>query len=108
MVLLALVFIISENIFRIRDIRFRYPKDDTIITRDGKLAQQLRYFIEDYDQLPVISLNEFNKRVISGVKLVLVENMVFDISKWIEYHPGGAKILQRVVGTEITHDFFGS
>src|SRR5581483_6624908 len=104
---LILIFIISENIFRVRDMSFRYSKfkNDRDISRP---KQMLRNLIKDYDQLPTLSLEEFNDRVIRGMKLVVVEKMIFDLGKWIEYHPGGAKILQRVIGTDVTNDFFGS
>jgi hypothetical protein len=42
----------------------------------------------------------------TGASLVIAEGLVFDIHKWIPIHPGGQKILQRVVGTDITDDFF--
>src|SRR6266542_4780230 len=42
----------------------------------------------------------------TGANLVVAEGLVFDIHKWIPLHPGGQKILQRVIGTDITNDFF--
>src|ERR1043166_2735925 len=42
----------------------------------------------------------------TGANLVIAEGCVFDIHKWIPIHPGGQKILQRVIGTDITDDFF--
>ena len=42
----------------------------------------------------------------TGANLVIAERFVFDIHKWIPIHPGGQKILQRVIGTDITNDFF--
>ncbi|RIA86087.1 hypothetical protein C1645_350348 [Glomus cerebriforme] len=45
-------------------------------------------------------------RIASGAQLVVAEGLLFDIRKWIKIHPGGAKILQRVIGTDITNDFF--
>ncbi|CAG8663617.1 4652_t:CDS:10 [Rhizophagus irregularis] len=101
--ILILIFVASENLIRIREIKFRYNKIDT-----NHPKQQLRNYVKDYDQLPMLTLDEFNQRVIRGMKLVIVGNMIFDISKWIKYHPGGAKILQRVIGTNITRDFFGN
>src|SRR3954451_7252976 len=99
--ILIITLIISENIFRVRDMRFRYSK--ILGDKTTKPKQQLRNFIKNYDQLPVISLDEFNQRVIRGMKLIKVENIIFDISKWMRYHPGGTKILQRVVGSDITY-----
>lgn len=42
----------------------------------------------------------------TGANLVVAEGLVFDIHRWIPLHPGGQKILQRVIGTDITNDFF--
>jgi hypothetical protein len=42
----------------------------------------------------------------TGANLVVAEGLVFDVHKWIPLHPGGQKILQRVIGTDITNDFF--
>jgi hypothetical protein len=42
----------------------------------------------------------------TGANLVIAQGLVFDIHKWIPIHPGGQKILQRVIGTDITDDFF--
>src|SRR5688572_31681831 len=42
----------------------------------------------------------------TGANLVVAEGLIFDIHKWIPLHPGGQKILQRVIGTDITNDFF--
>src|SRR4051812_44024065 len=42
----------------------------------------------------------------TGANLVVAEGLIFDIHKWIPLHPGGQKILQRVIGTDVTNDFF--
>jgi hypothetical protein len=42
----------------------------------------------------------------TGASLVIAEGLVFDIHRWIPIHPGGQKILKRVIGTDITNDFF--
>ncbi|KAG0228061.1 hypothetical protein BGW41_003566 [Actinomortierella wolfii] len=56
---------------------------------------------------PKMTWNEINDRVLSGAKLVVVDDYVFDIRSWINSHPGGAKVLQRVIGTDITADLYG-
>ncbi|CAG8456991.1 13944_t:CDS:10 [Funneliformis mosseae] len=101
--LIVATFFISENIFRMRNMKFLY----TMVNEDTRVTEfRLQHYIRDYDQLPTMTLDEFNQRVIRGMKLVIVEGMIFDISKWMKYHPGGVKILQRVIGTDITKDFF--
>ncbi|KAG0033746.1 hypothetical protein BGZ82_005992 [Podila clonocystis] len=57
--------------------------------------------------LPKITWDTVNTRVNSGAKLVVVDDYVFDIREWIPSHPGGAKVLERVIGTDITIDFYG-
>ncbi|CAI2171547.1 10820_t:CDS:2 [Funneliformis geosporum] len=59
-----------------------------------------------FEQLPAISWNDFNLRVMAGAHLVVAEGLVFDIHKWFKIHPGGQRILRRVIGTDITQDFF--
>ncbi|KAF9164276.1 hypothetical protein DFQ26_001621 [Actinomortierella ambigua] len=56
---------------------------------------------------PKMTWNEINERVLSGAKLVVVDDYVFDIRSWINSHPGGAKVLQRAIGTDITADLYG-
>ncbi|CAG8522679.1 24585_t:CDS:1, partial [Racocetra persica] len=40
---------------------------------------------------------EFNEKILTGACLVVAEGLVFDIHKWIKVHPGGQRILRRVV-----------
>ena len=35
--------------------------------------------------------------------MVVCDGLVADIRKWISIHPGGSKILERVIGTDITN-----
>ncbi|CAJ0648439.1 2600_t:CDS:2, partial [Entrophospora sp. SA101] len=48
-----------------------------------------------------------NERVQHGAYLVVCDGFIVNMRKWIRVHPGGAKILERVIGTDITNDFFG-
>ncbi|CAG8542427.1 14892_t:CDS:10, partial [Acaulospora morrowiae] len=61
---------------------------------------------EEYLSLPEFTWDEFNERVQSGAYLVVCDNLVVNVRKWIGAHPGGSKILERVIGTDITRDFF--
>ncbi|CAJ0828458.1 9752_t:CDS:10 [Entrophospora sp. SA101] len=63
--------------------------------------------MEKYNSLPEFTWDELNERVQRGAYLVICDGLIFDIRKWIEAHPGGAKILERVIGTDITNEFFG-
>ncbi|CAG8632078.1 25349_t:CDS:2 [Dentiscutata erythropus] len=59
-----------------------------------------------YALLPTHTWEEFNEKIFTGACLVVAEGLVFDINKWIRVHPGGQRILRRVIGTDITNDFF--
>ncbi|KAG0343866.1 hypothetical protein BG004_004924 [Podila humilis] len=68
---------------------------------------------DEFDDVqPLLSMSKItwdtiNNRVNSGAKLVVVDDYVFDIREWIPSHPGGQKVLERVIGTDITEDFYG-
>ncbi|KAK9680466.1 hypothetical protein K7432_015928, partial [Basidiobolus ranarum] len=59
------------------------------------------------ENLPFFTIEEINERVAQGACLVMMDGYVFDIRKWIQHHPGGVKILEAVVGTDIGDDFYG-
>nr|CAG8493448.1 8403_t:CDS:10 [Entrophospora candida] len=64
-------------------------------------------FMFDLDKLPEFTWREVNERVQRGAYLVVCDGFIVNMRKWIRVHPGGAKILERVIGTDITNDFFG-
>lgn len=60
-----------------------------------------------YDK-PLISEQEFEERIKNGEKLVILDNMVIDISTYAYNHPGGAFLLDYNVGRDISKFFYGS
>ncbi|CAJ0835814.1 9715_t:CDS:10 [Entrophospora sp. SA101] len=62
---------------------------------------------ECFDKLPEFTWREVNERVQCGAYLVVCDGFIVSMRKWIKVHPGGAKILEHVIGTDITNDFFG-
>lgn len=94
---------VSEYVYKYKNMQFLWPVRET-----GDKNRRLHNCIPEdvYEQLPAISWNDFNLRVMAGAHLVVAEGLVFDIHKWIKIHPGGQRILRRVIGTDITNDFF--
>jgi cytochrome b involved in lipid metabolism len=75
---------------------------------EGNIKRIIKFIdVEKYENLPEISWNEIYQRVLQGAKLVVAEELVFDIRRWINVHPGGVKVLKHMIGTDITNDFFG-
>ncbi|KAI8898145.1 hypothetical protein BC833DRAFT_620598 [Globomyces pollinis-pini] len=63
--------------------------------------------IKNLEELPLYTWETITEAVKEG-KLLVVSNgrYVYDISRWINSHPGGRLILQSAIGTDITNDFF--
>ncbi|CAG8586007.1 12444_t:CDS:10, partial [Funneliformis caledonium] len=93
----------SEFYYKIKNMQFLWP---VRFTEDS--TKRIHNCIPEdiFENLPVITWDEFNNRVMTGANLVIAEGLVFDIHRWIPVHPGGQRILRRVVGTDITQDFF--
>lgn len=102
-VFLAVIFLISEFYYKIKNLQFLWPTR-TMNGPNKRLHSRIPEKI--YDLLPAYTWDEFNEKIFTGACLVVAEGLVFDIHKWIRIHPGGQKILRRVVGTDITNDFF--
>ncbi|RHZ69451.1 hypothetical protein Glove_283g157 [Diversispora epigaea] len=98
------LFIVAEVFYRTNSYKLIQPSIDNY----GDPSQRIRSYIPNdvYESLPCYTWDEINKRVQSGASLVVAEGLLFDIQKWIKNHPGGVKILQRVIGTDITNDFY--
>ena len=56
----------------------------------------------------IIDEKTFENRVSAGEKLVILDNMVLDISSFAYNHPGGAFLLEYNVGRDISKFFYGS
>lgn len=54
-----------------------------------------------------ISLEEFNALVSRGRKLVIVDDLVLDVSKFLDNHPGGKFSLERNIGRDVSKFFYG-
>jgi cytochrome b involved in lipid metabolism len=59
------------------------------------------------DGYPVISEEDFNKRVLKGENLCILDNLVLDLTPYVHRHPGGAFLLTQTVGRDISKFFYG-
>jgi len=55
----------------------------------------------------VISSQEFQSRVKKGEKLVLLDDMVLDVTRFMFNHPGGKFVIEHNVGRDISKFFYG-
>ena len=54
-----------------------------------------------------ISSEEFYDRINKGEKLVLLNDMVLNVTKYMYNHPGGKFVISQNVGRDITKFFYG-
>lgn len=54
-----------------------------------------------------ISREEFDKDIANGRQLILLDNLVLDVSEFIHHHPGGKFAIRHLVGTDVSKFFFG-
>ena len=54
------------------------------------------------------SIEEFHRRVNAGEKLVILDDMVLDVSRFMEEHPGGKFSLEHNIGRDISKFFYGA
>jgi cytochrome b involved in lipid metabolism len=55
----------------------------------------------------VINLEEFERRLHHGEKLVILDDLVLDVSEFYKVHPGGKFVIEHTVGTDIAKFFYG-
>jgi cytochrome b involved in lipid metabolism len=54
-----------------------------------------------------MSVQEFEAEVDAGRKLVIIDNLVLDISCFAAMHPGGKFALEQTIGRDISKYFYG-
>ncbi|KAJ1554531.1 hypothetical protein HK096_003099, partial [Nowakowskiella sp. JEL0078] len=69
--------------------------------------------LKDFESVPIqrnlrnLTWKALGEAIVSGEMLVVGSGRyIYDISSWIAGHPGGTQILNTVIGTDITNDFF--
>lgn len=64
---------------------------------------------EEFDSSKVESINveEFERRVARGEKLVVLDNLVLDVAAFLDNHPGGRFSLEQNIGRDVSKFFYG-
>ena len=59
------------------------------------------------DDLPIITIPKFSKRVKAGERLVILDDLVLDVTKYMYAHPGGRYLLEANIGRDVSKFFYG-
>ncbi|CAM9296462.1 unnamed protein product, partial [Choristocarpus tenellus] len=59
------------------------------------------------EAFPIYTTSEFNEKVLNGRRWVIVDGAVLDVSRFAQRHPGGAKLILNMVGTDVTKEIMG-
>ncbi|CAB4423122.1 unnamed protein product [Rhizophagus irregularis] len=102
--LLIIMFVIGEYWWRREGSFSKLYNEEEDAELDRR--KSTLYGDKDYDKLPEFTWEDVNERVQRGAFLVVCDGFVVDFRKWIGVHPGGAKILEKVIGTDITNEFY--
>ena len=54
-----------------------------------------------------MNVEEFERRLHHGEKLVILDDLVLDVSEFYKRHPGGKFVIEHCVGTDIAKFFYG-
>lgn len=55
----------------------------------------------------IITTEEFEKRVAAGEELMILDDLVLDVSKYLTEHPGGKFVVHHNIGRDISKFFYG-
>jgi len=72
-----------------------------------KLDWEKAKLIKKIDELPTCTWTEVQDRVSKGEQLVVLQDIVYDVSSFVHEHPGGRQTLLNWVGTDVTRLFQG-
>lgn len=85
-------------------VKFRARRMGSSATKEGAIslpAEQMD------DRLPLMSVEAFQTSVHGGMRWVILNNFVLDISNWIMAHPGGSSVFATLLGEDISSIFMG-
>ncbi|PJF18076.1 hypothetical protein PSACC_02096, partial [Paramicrosporidium saccamoebae] len=80
-----------------------------IVTAEQKLhiAKSSIDWGPDVTSVPKMSFKQIREKVSQGMQLVVIDDLVYDVSAFLDRHPGGANILKAYVGRDATSAFNG-
>lgn len=55
----------------------------------------------------IMTPDDFEERLIAGEKLMILDDLVLDVGKFVNFHPGGKFLIEHCVGTDIAKFFYG-
>ncbi|KAI6170559.1 Cytochrome b5 heme-binding domain-containing protein [Aphelenchoides bicaudatus] len=61
--------------------------------------------MSDNQSLQVYSLEEVSKHKTSASLWIIIEGLIYDVTKFIEEHPGGEDVIMNFVGEDATEGF---
>jgi len=64
-------------------------------------------FGKGIDHLPSMPWEDLSARINKGEKLIVIENVVYDVQSFVDQHPGGRQTLLNVLGKDVTSLFKG-
>lgn len=79
----------------------------------GCLLCEILFQIIKYKQDPfkrpseTITIDEFSSKIKSGEKLVILDDLVLDVSGFMRNHAGGRFVIEQNVGRDISKFFYG-
>lgn len=75
--------------------------------RINKIKEGLNWGVP-IQKLPVFTWDEFQELTKQGKEWILIEGILYDVSKFIEEHPGGSRYIKTSIGKDATTAFNGS
>lgn len=84
-------------------------KKALIQTAEQKLSQARSelYWGPELSKLPKLTKKEVEQRAKEGELLIIVDGLVYDVSSYVNDHPGGAKLLKAYSGRDASLAFNG-
>jgi stearoyl-CoA desaturase (delta-9 desaturase) len=91
----------------------RFPKDEIekcVIQMAQKKLDARRAALNygpELSTLPSYSWSDIKQHVSDGASLIIIDNVVYDVTEFKKTHPGGEKMISIRLGTDCTEAFNG-